>query len=93
MGGHGKGEAHIHAAGISFDRCIEEFFDFREGDNFIELPADLGFAHAENGAVQKNIFAPGQFRMKSGADLKQARNSSLDANLTFGRVRDATEDL
>ena len=36
-GGHGEGEAHIHAAGIAFDRSVNEALDLGKCDNRIEL--------------------------------------------------------
>ena len=39
---------------------------------------DLGAAHAEDGAVEIDVLAAGQFGMKTGADLEQARHPALD---------------
>ena len=36
MRGHGKGKPNMHAAGIAFDRCIDEPFDPGEIHDFIE---------------------------------------------------------
>src|SRR3982074_3548866 len=53
-----KSEAHIHSTRIALHRCIEKFFNLREGDNLIEFLANLRAAHTENCAVQENVFSP-----------------------------------
>jgi len=42
---------------------------------------------AASRTVQINVFAPGQFRMKAGADLKQAGRPTPHANSAFGWFR------
>jgi hypothetical protein len=65
-------QAHVHAAGIPLHRRADEVADLGEGDDGVELALDLGFAHAQDRAVQKNVLAPGQLAMKAGAHLEQA---------------------
>ena len=48
MCGDREGEADVHAAGVTFDRCVEELVDLSESDDFIELAANLGAGHAED---------------------------------------------
>ena len=69
---HREGQPHVHAARIALDRRVEEFLDLGEGDDLVELAADLGARHAEDGAVEIDVLAPGQLGMKAGADLEQA---------------------
>ena len=66
-----KRQAHVHAAGVALDRRVNEFLHLGEGDDFVELARDLGSPHAEDGAVQEDVFAPGQFGMEAGADLEE----------------------
>ena len=40
----------------------------------VELFPDLRPAHHENRAVELDVLPPGQFRMKTGPHLKQARH-------------------
>ena len=49
--GNCKREAHVHAAGIAFHRCIEKFFGFGKDDDFIELLFNFSAAHSENRAI------------------------------------------
>ncbi len=67
--------------------------NFRELDNLIKLANDLGARHAENGAIEEDVFASGQFRMKTSADLKQARDSTVDANPPFGGHGNPAQDF
>ena len=83
----GEGEPHIHARRVALDRRVEKFLDLGEGDDLVELPFDLGAAHAEDGAVEKDVFAAGQFGMKAGADFEQAGDPAgeLDASRRWAR--------
>ncbi len=71
MGGDGEGQAHVHAAGIMLERRIEKALDFGEGHNFVELAADFGLLHAQDGAAEENVFASGKLEMEAGADFEQ----------------------
>src|SRR5262249_8463772 len=70
MGGDCEREADIHAAGVVLDRGFDEFLEFGEGDDFLELAADFFFAHTKNGAGEKSVFAAGELGMKTRADFK-----------------------
>src|SRR6516164_33143 len=74
MGGHRKSEAYIHARRIALDRSVEELLGLGEGDDLVEFSADLGAAHTEDRAVKVDILAAGQFGVKPGANLEQARD-------------------
>src|ERR1017187_1758575 len=79
--GHSEGEAHIHAAGVAFHRSIQKSLDVSKGNNLVEARANLSAAHSQNRAVEENVFAPGQFRMKSGADFQQRSNAAVNFRL------------
>ena len=64
-------EPHVHAARVVLHRRVDEALDLGEGDDLVELARDLRAAHAENRAVQENVLAAGQLRMKPGADFEQ----------------------
>ena len=63
---------------IALDRRVEELLDLGEGDDLVELAADLGAGHAEDRAVEIDVLAAGQLGMKAGADLEQARDAAAD---------------
>jgi hypothetical protein len=88
-----EGQPHVHAAGVPLHRCADEVADLGEGDDGVELARDLGFAHAQDRAVQKDVLASGQFAVKAGAHLQQATQAAVDESLAPGRLRHAGEDL
>src|ERR1700693_2439552 len=93
MGRHREGEPHIHAGGKALDRRVEEFVDLGEGDDLVELAFDLGAGHAEDRAVEINILAPRELRVKAGADCEQACNTSAERDPPLRRLGDAGENL
>jgi hypothetical protein len=50
---------------------VNEFFEFGEGHDFIELALDFTLAHAQDGAGEKRVFVAGQLGMKAGADFEE----------------------
>ena len=78
---------------IALDRRVDELLAFREGDDLVELPGDLGLGHAENRAVQEDVLAARQLGMKTGADLQQAGDPAPHRDLTGGRRRHLGKNL
>ena len=93
MGRHGEGEPHEHAAGIALDGRFQEGFDLGEVDDLVELAADLGHPHAEDGAVEKDVLPPRKLRMKARADFQQRAHASANAGRPTRGPGDAAEDL
>ena len=93
VGGDREGEAHIHPAGIAFDRGIQKFLDVREGDDFVELFLDLDAGHPKDRAVEENVLPACQFRVKAGADLQQARDLAFQVDAAMGWLGDAAQDF
>ena len=60
-------QPHMHAAAVAFHRCVQKLLHLGKRHNLIEFLPYLRPAHAQNRAVQENIFASGQFRVKAGA--------------------------
>src|SRR5246127_1372346 len=75
------------------DWRIEELLDLGEGDDLVEFAFDLDPAHAEDRAVQEDVFATGQFGMKSGANLEQAGHTASKYHPPSRRFGDAAQDL
>ena len=63
---------------VALDRRVEELLDLGERDDFVELAADLGAGHAQDGAVEKDVLPAGQLGMKAGADFEQAGHAAVD---------------
>src|SRR5215469_11610087 len=93
MSCNGEGKPNIHARRVALNRRVEKFLDLREGDNLIKFTADFRAGHAEDRAIQVDILAPGQFRMKAGADLQQACDAPINCDPAFRRLGYAGEDL
>ena len=93
MGRDGEGEAHIHAAGIALDGRVEEFFGFGEGDDLVELAVDFRLVHAEDRAVEIDVFAAGEFGVKAGADFEKRGDAAFHAGEAFGGFGDAAENF
>src|SRR5205085_9132245 len=77
MRGDGESKTHIHAARIAFHRRVEELIDLRERDDFIEFRHDLTSLHAEDCAVEENVFSPGELGMKSCTDFEQRSGTPI----------------
>jgi hypothetical protein len=69
--GDRKRQPDPHADRVSFDGRVDEFADPCKIDNLLKFPGDLAARHPEDHAVEKDIVAPGQFRVKSGADFEK----------------------
>src|SRR3954462_11992817 len=91
MRGDGKRESDVHAAAVAFDGGVEEFIDFGKGDDFVELSFYFSALHAEDCAVQEDVFASGQFGMEAGANFQQTRHAPFDPDSAFGWFGDAAK--
>ena len=54
--GHGESQTHVHAADVTFHGRVEELLDFRKCDDLVKLPLDLFSRHAQDRAVEKDVF-------------------------------------
>src|SRR5262249_34937662 len=93
MSGDGKGEADVHAARVAFHRRIEKGADLGELEDLVELALNLLAPHAEDGAVEKDVFAACEFGVKAGADLEQAAHAAAQADFADSWLGDAGEDF
>ena len=95
MGGHAKRETHVHSGRVALYRGVNELLDFRERYYLIELATDLGPAHAEYRAVEKDIFAACQLWMETGTHLQQRSDTAVDccsSTRRFGYARKNSEE-
>src|SRR5687768_17149064 len=93
MRGDGKRQPEIHPAGVVLYLCVDELLDFGEIDDLVKLGVDLAPAHAEDRAVQVDVLAPAELRMKAGADLQQRADTADQVDRARGRLGDTREDL
>ena len=59
MGSHGKRQAQVHARRVALDRRVNELLHFGKIDNLIKFSVNIRGFHAQDGAVQVDILAPG----------------------------------
>jgi hypothetical protein len=76
-----------------FTGGVEELLYAAERDNLVELPADLGLAHAEDGTVQIYVLSTTELGVEPGADFEQAGQSAAQMDLAFGRVSGPGKNL
>src|SRR2546421_12369083 len=57
------------------------------------MPAHVDTAHAEDGAVEIDVLATGELRVKPGADVEKRSNAPASAGLALGGLRDPGQDL
>jgi hypothetical protein len=88
-----ESQADVHSTGVSFHRRVQKLFDFRKGDDLIELALDLAPAHAQDGAIEEDIISAGKLRMETGADLKETPYSAAKVGAARRRFRDAGKDF
>src|SRR5437773_3905755 len=74
-------------------RGIDELLDFSEIDDSVETTIQFASLHPEDGAVEVDVLAPGQFRMKSRSHFQERTNVSSDFAHPVGWTRYAGEDL
>ena len=55
--------------------------------------ADLGAAHAEDGAVEEDVLAPGQLRVEAGPDLEQRADPAGHLGPAGARLGDPREQF
>ena len=89
----GERQPHEHAAAVAFDRSVEKFLGPGKGDDFVETPPDVGFAHPQYCAVEKDIFPTGEFGMKAGADFQKAGDASENPHAPARWLGNPAEDF
>ena len=68
------------------NRCIKKFLDLGEHHDFVELPPDLCAGHAEDRAVEIDVFPTGELRVETSAHFEQACDASPKYDPTSGRL-------
>ena len=92
-GGNGKSQTHIHAAGVGFNRLVNELANARKFDNaFVQ---SIGFCprKSHHCRCQKHIFTAGKFRVKACAQFKQRANFAVHHHTAAAGVQGATHHL
>ena len=72
-----KRQTHIHAAGITLNRCVNKCLHAGKIDDLIELALDLATMPMPRMApFKEDILTPGQFGMKTCSHFQQAGNAA-----------------
>src|SRR5271155_5353540 len=69
---HRESETDIHAAGVALHGGVEEFFNTGEIDDGVKALLDFPAGHAENGAIEEDVFAAVEFGVEAGPDFQKA---------------------
>jgi len=75
------------------DRGVDEFLNLGKGDNLVKFGVDFVPTHAQDGAVQVDVFPARQFGVKAGPDFEQRADAAVDVGYAFCRLGDARQDL
>ena len=82
-----------YAAGVGFDGLVNERADFGEVFDLLEALVDLSGGEAEDGAVQVDVVASGEFGVEAGAEFEQRGDASGDLGFSRGGLEDSGDDL
>src|SRR5258708_34134726 len=91
VGGYCEGEADVHAAGVALYGGIQELLYPGEIYYLVEGAAYLALAHAQDGAVEVDVFSARQLRVEACAYLQQAAYAAVEMDLALSGLRDAAE--
>src|SRR5258708_25128867 len=93
MRGHRERKPDVHTARIVVGRRVEKLLDLGEGDDLVELPAHLAVAHAQDHAIEKDVLAPGELRMKACSHFEKAGRAASKLEESGGGPGDPGEKL
>src|ERR1039458_435556 len=79
MRGHGKGQPHIHAAAVAFDRRVQKLFHARKIHYLVKLPFIFPLGIPQNRALRKTFSRP----VSSGWNPVPTSNRDAMRPLTF----------
>lgn len=75
MRDHGKGQPHQHAAGVGFDRLVDELADVGEGLDIGKAMRGLRPRQTQDTCIEVDVFSPGELRVETGTQLQQGRHA------------------
>ena len=93
MRADGEREADGHAAGVGADGLVDEFADAGVVDDGFELGVDFGFAEAEDGRVEVDVFAAGKIGIEAAAEFEKGGDAAGDGDVAGGGLERAGDHL
>src|SRR5436190_14001635 len=88
-----KRQAHVHAAGVSLDRLMNEVADFGKAFDLREERVSFATRKAQQGRVHIDVFDAGKFGIEAGAQFEQCRYPAFVPNLSLRWLERAGDDL
>src|ERR1700730_4212883 len=73
-GCNAEAKSYVHARAVSLDRGIDEFFEFGESDDLIQLLRDHCPTHPENDTVEVDVLPAGEIGHHACTDFDQGRH-------------------
>ena len=70
VSGDGERELYVHSRGVALYGGVDKLAALGKLDYLLDLAVDLGAAHAQNGAVEVDVFAAGKLLVEACADLE-----------------------
>lgn len=81
----------MHTGRVILEFGVHERFEFGEFDNFVVHGVHFFVGKTEQGAVQIDIFAASQFRIKTDAEFDEGDESAIDFDSSLVGVVDLSE--
>lgn len=78
--GDRKTQPDLHPGTVGSDRGIDCFVQLGEFDDFIELGGDFFFVQSEDGAIDVDIFPPGEDGIESRSQGDEGPDAALDGD-------------
>ena len=91
--GNGESQPHCHAARIRLHRLVDEISDLGELFDCLVAAVDFAFGEAEDGGVQINIVATGEFGVEARAQFEQRGDASVDSDFARGGLCNPGDEL
>ena len=81
---HAESQLDVHTAGVALDRGIDKIAHLGKFDDLVHFGIDLGAGHAQDGAIEIDVFPAGHFRVETGANLQHGGYPAVDINIALG---------
>ena len=83
-----ESQTQEHTRGVELHLGVDKLLNLRKGDNIVKSSFDLLFTHAQNCAVEKNIFTARQVRVEARTDFNEACHASAVSHRALVRSND-----
>ena len=91
--GDREGEPYDHAARVRFHRPLNEIADAGEVFDRLVTAIDFAFRKAEDGGVEIDVVAAGEFGVEARAQFEQGGDASVDGDGAGGGLHNAGDEL